>query len=451
MPKHNPRHSGYILYVIIVLSGILYVAIGYFVPRYETAFLLSLYIVLFGGYLILYYLLKADIKTGIFAAIAFRLLLLFSIPALSDDVYRFIWDGRLLASGINPFDEVPDFYIIQDLGIPGIDQSLYANLNFTLHHTMYPPVAQFTGWVAALIASNSVFWSVVVIRTFILTADIGSIFLIRKLLEVYKVKKERVLLYALNPLVILELTGNLHHEAFVLLFLLLAILLLNRDKQVKSAISFGLAVGSKLIPVIFLPLLISRLGIKRTVVYGLVMAGVTFILFIPFINEQLMYAFMSSGSLYFLKFEFNASIYYLIREVGYWVKGYNIIQSAGPWLAAITVAAIVLLAVTDWKRKMKLPEAFMWVLLIYVAFTTTLHPWYIVPLLAFSVFTSYRFPLVWTMMIFLTYSGYSADGFSENLYIIFGEYFVVYGYMLYELIWYNRSNSMKQNAISGSY
>lgn len=450
MPKHNPRHSGYILYIIIAVSGILYVATGYFVPRNETVLLLSLYITLFGGYLILYYLLKNEVKTGIIVAIGFRLLLLFSIPALSDDFNRFIWDGRLLASGVNPFNEVPEYYFKQGFSIPGINQSLYANLNFTLHHTMYPPVAQFTGWVAALISTNSVFWSVVVMRTFILAADIGSIFLIRKLLEVYKAKMECVLLYALNPLVILELTGNLHHEAFVILFLLLAILLLNMDKPVKSAISFGLAISSKLIPLIFLPLLLSRLGIKRTMAYVLVVAGVTFLLFIPFINEQLLHAYISSGMLYFQKFEFNASIYYLIREVGYWVKGYNIIQSAGPWLALITVMAIGLLAVTDWKRKMKLPEALMWVLLIYVAFTTTLHPWYIVPVLAFSVFTSYRFPLLWTMLIFLTYSSYSAYGFSENMYLISGEYLVVYGYMLYELKGHNKSNSMKQNVISAN-
>ena len=319
MPKHNPRHSGYILYIIIAVSGILYVATGYFVPRNETVLLLSLYITLFGGYLILYYLLKNEVKTGIIVAIGFRLLLLFSIPAFFDDFNRFICDGRLLASGVNPFNEVPEYYFKQGFSIPGINQSLYANLNFTLHHTMYPPVAQFTGWVAALISTNSVFWSVVVMRTFILAADIGSIFLIRKLLEVYKAKMESVLLYALNPLVILELTGNLHHEAFVILFLLLAILLLNMDKPVKSAISFGLAISSKLIPLIFLPLLLSRLGIKRTMAYVLGVAGVTFLLFIPFINKQLLHAYFSSGMLYFQKFEINASLYYLIREVCYWV------------------------------------------------------------------------------------------------------------------------------------
>ncbi len=450
MPTHNTRPSGYISYIIIALSGILYVLAGYYVPRYESAVLLSVYFILFGGFLALYYLLKTDIKTGVFAAIALRLLLLFSIPALSDDFYRFVWDGRLLASGINPFGEVPEFYSNQGFGVPGINRSLYANLNFTGHYTMYPPVAQFTGWVAALLATNSVFWSVLVMRIFIIAADIGSIFLIQKLIEVYKVKKERVLLYALNPLVILELTGNLHHEAFVIFFLLLAILLLNQRKLLKSAIAFGLAVSSKLIPLIFLPLLISRLGIKRALVYGLVVAGVTLILFIPFINEPLVHAFTSSGSLYFQKFEFNASVYYLVREVGYRVKGYNIIQSAGPWLAVITIIAIGLLAVLDRKRKMKLPEAFMWVLLIYVVFTTTLHPWYIVPVLAFSVFTSYRFPLVWTIMIFLTYTGYSADGFNENLYLIFGEYIVVFGYMLYELTSY-KGRRVKQNAISESY
>jgi len=67
------------------------------------------------------------------------------------------------------------------------------------------------------------------------------------------------------------------------------------------------------------------------------------------------------------------------------------------------------------ERKPVLPAAGMWVWLIYLALATTVHPWYVAPLLAFSVFSSYRFPLLWSWLIFFSYSGYSAQGFEEVL------------------------------------
>jgi hypothetical protein len=80
----------------------------------------------------------------------------------------------------------------------------------------------------------------------------------------------------------------------------------------------------------------------------------------------------------------------------------------------------------------------MWMLFIYLLFTTTLHPWYISTLFMFSVFTSYRFVAVWTGMIFLTYAGYSQDAFHEVLWLTSLEYVTVLGYLGYEL-WMQRS------------
>jgi alpha-1,6-mannosyltransferase len=74
----------------------------------------------------------------------------------------------------------------------------------------------------------------------------------------------------------------------------------------------------------------------------------------------------------------------------------------------------------------------MWVLCIYFLFVTILHPWYITTLLALSIFTSYRFPLVWTGLIFLTYVGYTATGFTENLWLTAFEYIGVIGYFIFE-------------------
>jgi alpha-1,6-mannosyltransferase len=388
---------------------------------------------------------ETEISFWIVAAILFRLCFLFSMPLLSDDFYRFIWDGRLLAAGVHPFAELPRFYIENNSTIPGIDKSLFDKLTSPDYSTIYPPVNQFIFSVAAKLSFGSILSSVIVIRLFILASEIGTIWLIKKILNHYQLPARNVLLYALNPLVIIELTGNLHFEALLIFFLLLSYWLLIRGKLISSAISFSLAICTKLVPLIFLPLMFSRLGWKKSSIYYLVVGVSTILLFLPLLNAEIISGFNESIGYYFKKFEFNASIYYLVREWGFWKYGHNIIQTVGWKLAVYCTVAILLFAAIDGIKVNRLTNiehltsniftASLFVLLLYLAFATVVHPWYTITLLALSVFTTFRFPIVWSALIFLTYVWYSPDGFSENLWVTAFEYMVVFGYLVYELIW----------------
>jgi alpha-1,6-mannosyltransferase len=164
-------------------------------------------------------------------------------------------------------------------------------------------------------------------------------------------------------------------------------------------------------------------------------------------DQSVFQAMMSSVGLYFNKFEFNASLYYLVREYGFWQYGYNTIQTTGWKLGLI---ASILILIFSFRKGLKwhsdndinsfkiLVADWMWVLGIYFLFVTILHPWYITTLLVFSIFTSYRFPVVWTGLIFLTYTGYSSISFDEILWLTACEYILVFGYLSYE-IWVRKS------------
>jgi hypothetical protein len=249
-----------------------------------------------------------------------------------------------------------------------------------------------------------------------------------------------VLLFALNPLVIIELTGNLHFEGLIIFFMLLAVYLLLRNLWFASAVSMAMAIGSKLVPAIFLPVLISRLGIKQSVRYGMVVSITLLICFFPLFNKEVIQSMSTSMGLYFNKFEFNASLYYLVREFGYWKYGYNIIQTVGWKLGVIAAILIFILSFRyglKWQNTQpisitSLVSDWMWALSIYFFFTTILHPWYITTLIALSVFTSYRFPIIWSGLIFLTYAGYTQNSFHENLWLTAIEYVIVIGYLIFE-------------------
>lgn len=431
------------LSALVLCAGIWLII--YFIERHESGLLLSAYTVSFAAYIIALYTArsKQEVWWLMMTGLLCRWVLLPAIPNLSDDFYRFIWDGRLWNQGINPFAYLPSQIIRNELPaqLQGINAALYQSLNSPDYFTIYPPVNQFIFALATRIFPESVWGSIIIIRAFILLAESTNIWLLYQLLQKARLPARNTLIYALNPLVILELSGNLHFEALMLCFLLLSLYFLQKQHLTLSAASFALAVCTKLIPLIFLPLYLRRLGLRKSVYFYGITGIVTVLMFYPLLSRELMEGMSKSIGLYFQKFEFNASIYYIIREIGYYSQGYNIIESAGRWLA---ISTFLFIMIFTWReRNRQLPVAFMWVLLIYLLLATTVHPWYIIPLLAFSSFSSYRYTIAWSGAIFFSYAGYTTEGYQENLAIIFVEYALVLGILGYELFQQHQGNSYK--------
>ena len=143
--------------------------------------------------------------------------------------------------------------------------------------------------------------------------------------------------------------------------------------------------------------------------------------------------FAVSLDLYFRRFEFNASLYYLMREVGEWVYGYNAIAVVGPLLSALAVLGIVGVALGYRLRRMRgfnpsFAEAAVLSWLIYLACATTVHPWYAIVPLAMAVFTRFRAALIaWSFTIFWSYAHYHDDRFSEHFALIAASYLIPLG------------------------
>jgi hypothetical protein len=440
--------------VISSLLFILFFVIIFVIERHETELLITSYSLTFVLYVwIILKGKKEQLLYWIFAAIAFRLLVTFGIPNLSDDFYRFIWDGKLLSAGFHPFAQAPSYYVENNITVPGTE-GVYSNLNSKNYYTVYPPLAQFVFWICVQL-SDSVYGALLVLKILIFAADIGTIFLLKKLLTRLKLPGQRVLLYALNPLVIVELTGNGHFEAILIFFLVLSCLFIVRNRLWLASFFFALSICIKLIPLLFLPAMFPLLGRKKAIAFCAATAGICLILFLPLLDLDIIQGFKNSLGYYFSRFEFNASLYYLVRAAGYLILGYNIIYIAGAALGAMACILILKISFNENSLThnavsyMQFPQfeermviffyTAMWSMLIYFLFTTTLHPWYITTLLAISIFTRFRFAVLWTFTIFLTYSGYSAKGFDENLWIVAFEYVTVIGYLGYELKWEKHS------------
>ncbi len=421
-----------LIFVQVVCTGLF----GYHLNRASFPELLGLYSILFFSFSLLLKWYHGPQQNLFYAGLLLRVILIFSIPNLSQDFYRFIWDGRMLLHGNNPYLYLPST-IINDAGfhMPEAQQLFNGMGSLSAgHYTNYPPVNQFCFAIAALVASKSIFSSVIVFKLLIIGADIGTFYIGKKLLKQQNLPAKNIFLYFLNPLVIIELTGNLHFEGVMVFFLIWSLYLLQTDRLKWASVLFALSVSVKLVPLMLLPLLFRKLRFRNGLIFYSLFTASTLLLFLPFFSTTFFSNYSDTVSLWFVNFEFNASIYYLLREIGYQFTGYNLIHFIGKITPLIIFSFIAVVASVKKNEEFKgYCESMLFALCFYFFFSTTVHPWYIITPLALSIFTKYRFPLIWTFTVILSYYAYSNTAFKESPVILVLEYAIVFGLLFWEL------------------
>ena len=432
-------------YIFALFSIAFYVSFGYDLDRTDFIKLSTLYAALFFS---AYKIIKAGASNFWMLAglgILFRLLFFGSIPNLSQDFYRFLWDGRLVAQGINPYLIRPETYMASGVEVLPQMQVLYDSMGAlsTSHFSNYPPVHQLFFAIAALISGKSILGSLIVLRSIILIADLGILWVGRKLLSSLGMNTTKIFWYFLNPFILIEMSGNLHFEGVMLFFLLWGIYLLDKGRWLWAAALIGISVSIKLIPLLFLSLfypyfvedgLFSK-GFWRLKKFFWMLLLVVLITFIPFLSTEFVSNFTNTIGLWFQVFEFNASVHYILRWIGYETIGWNPIATTGKILPVIVV--LFILALTFLRKNTSLRQlitSMMFTVTFYLFLSTTVHPWYLATPLLLSVFTRYRYAILWSFLIVLSYSAYTPDGVSENLWLIALEYTAVIGFLIWELI-----------------
>lgn len=451
--------------LLAFISLVCYYVFAFNLERSNFPFLIGIYALLFTLFYLLVQKGKTDFRLLAMIAIVLRLVAIPLIPNLSQDFYRFIWDGRMLVRGLNPYLTTPQSYILSgDLEIVSQASELYAGMG-TLngsHYTNYPPVNQLIFAIAGLLSGNSILGAAIVFRVSIIIADLGIIIYGKKLLSRLGLPIHNIFWYALNPFIIIEMTGNLHFESVMLFFVVWSLYLLSRGKWILSAVVLALSISTKLLPLLFLPLFLQyfltrgnqktthfrsshalkirfreiKKNLPRLLYFYLIVIGVVILSFLPFLTGEFAENFGATIALWFKKFEFNASVYYIVRYIGFQTIGWNIIGDVGPILPRIVVGFLVLIAFVRNNRSMQaMITGILLGIFFYFLFSTTVHPWYVATPLLLCVFTRYRFPLVWSATVMLSYAAYGPDGFNENLWLVGLEYVVVIGFFIGEVFW----------------
>ncbi len=452
MKNFYQLHKTSLLFVVVALA--FYLSFAYDLVRSDFIKLIGLYAGLFYLSWNIYKIEKGNFWFLAGVALVSRFLFIGAIPNLSQDFYRFLWDGRMIVAGFNPYLYLPENLIT--LGTAPVSQAklLFDGMGAlnASHYTNYPPLNQLIFAIAGLLAGKSILGSVVVLRTIIIAADFGTLYFGSKLLKQLNLPTSRIFLYVLNPFIIIELTGNLHFEGVMVFLLIWSLYLLHNKKWVGSGVVFACSVLLKLVPLLLLPFFFgyfiykrkhsnnndlaqdSELGFQKLIGFYLIVGVTVLFGFAPILSSAFIENFIATIGLWFQKFEFNASFYYIVRWIGFQVKGYNIIETAGKALPVLVV--LILMGLSFFKKNnstQKLITSMLFGFTAYLFLSTTVHPWYLAIPLILSVFTNYKYVLVWSFTIILSYFAYSGEQFQENLWVVGLEYLLVFACLIWEV------------------
>jgi hypothetical protein len=313
-------------------------------------------------------------------AVTLRVPLFFTQPSLSDDVWRYIHDGRAQLAGINPYQYAPSHKATAAFRGPE-----YERINHRELQTIYPPASQLAFRAIAAFSNPLLAW-----RLMLLAAELTMLLMAARFLRRRGMHQNNLALYAWHPLAIIETIGSAHVEAFGILLLVLALTATVQGRQLQAGIAFAASVATKLIaaPIAF----IATRGYRLPVAFALTLV----ILYIPFVVDRT--NALGSLGVFAERWESNSSIHALLSPV-IGQRNYRLCA------AAVLIGIITILRFKNVDLINTVPIYF----LALFALAPVVHPWYLLWLLALLPLRRNPFDalgkaaLFWTVSVALAY------------------------------------------------
>jgi alpha-1,6-mannosyltransferase len=314
---------------------------------------------------------------GLLLAVLWQIPFLLATPGTDDDIHRYLWDGRVQRLGYNPYIVVPSDPAFAELHTPET-----RTLNNPDVPSPYPAGAQlFFRGVTAI--RESIF----ALKLAFVVCDLAIVLVLLDILRFSGEGAHWVLAYTWNPLLATEVAGSGHIDIVGVLLVVVSAAALARRWRTVAAVTFGLAVAVKLLPIVLLPLYWKRVRVRDAALAAIVVG----LLYVPFLNH----GWIPIGSLgtYIQRFRFNDPVFATLEHV------------ATPQLV-VGLAVLVGLLIAVWMRS-KAPalsaDAFAWPMAAALLCAPVVYPWYLLWLLPFARSASTAPLIVWTVSIIPTY------------------------------------------------
>ena len=323
---------------------------------------------------------RAVDRVAIVTALLFGAALVFAPPLLSDDVYRYLWEGRLWLEGINPYRLAPD-----DPALAHLRDELWVNINNKPLGSIYPPLSQLL-FVAAQWLGGKV-WSLKLLGLF---AHVLSVAAVARICT----ERRASLALAVNPLLLSEAALNGHFDILCGVALLIAVWALSRHRFVQAVVAACVAVGLKVVGLVVLPLMARRP--KMLVATALTSA----LLLAPLVWSRALGDPGSGLGQFATRWRGNDSVFALIHAL----SGTLFEESQAALVARLVVALALLLPcfLIIYRRlpPLQAVRVLVWAVLLL---SPQVHPWYLAWLLPLEVAAGGFAGFVWSASVLLAY------------------------------------------------
>lgn len=288
------------------------------------------------------------------AGLALRLLALGLPPVLSDDVFRYLWEGHVQLAGLDPFSHPPGAEALLPLR-----DAVWAQVNHKEVSTIYPPGALWLFRGVAALLYEPLGW-----KLLSGAADLGVLLSLAALCRERGVAAWAPTLYALHPLPVLESAGSGHLESPALLCLTLALLASGRGRGSLAVFAASAGALIKLLPAAALLPLLRRH--RARALPGLVGASaLALALSLPFLEAGV--TLTRGFQRYYEAWSFNSALFP-------WLEAWMGSPAEGRALGVALGAAWCALAA--WRRRD--PAAFcLDVAAALLLLSPVVHPWYV--------------------------------------------------------------------------
>lgn len=414
-----------LLIVLIVISEILYLSLYLNLSNPIIVFTSVAILNSFIFIAICLVILKNESSTRlaytlVAVGILFRLTVLFYPPTASDDINRYIWDGKVQANGINPYKYAP---ADSSLGFLH-SEDLPSKVNFPKMKSIYPPVAQVIFFLSYKLFGESYLGY----KLFLFVFEILTIILLLFLLRLLRRPESFVGIYALCPLPVMQFMIDGHVDGLGIPLLILSIILFFRRKKFWFLLVLGLSISTKLISGMILPYTAYELERR---IWKRILACIIVLLFfaltyVPYLTGGV---FPFEALMTFTtNWTFNGSAFSVFFDI----LGDN--QKARLISAALFIIAGIYIF---FKHKGVMEKMYM-IFFAFFLLSPTVHPWYLTWLTALLPL-SFR----WSGVLFVALVslanyvviGYKLNGVWEMpVFILLAEYMPVYVMLLWETL-----------------
>lgn len=331
----------------------------------------------------------------VLTAVTARVFLSFWEPVLSDDIFRYVWEGRVSLAGFNPFAYAPSSEVLASLR----DARIWPQVNHPEIPTIYPPIAQAVFTLNALWDGGTTS-----LRWLFLGIELGLCALIFRILSAH-MRVVFLVVYALNPLVIVEVAWSGHLDVIAYLSLCAAMLLWQQNPHSSTRLSLGvgtllgLSIGAKFLGVMGLGLMVLSPTVHRLksrVVIALVAVLVVGLSYIPFVDagKDLFAGFGTYAASWQSNDSVFRAIYVGVEEslkhnghkrifqiAGQGLASDQIAATTGKFVAVVVMALVFGFVVQVLRRPL---YGFLVLMLTLLVMAPTVHPWYVAWLVPFA-------------------------------------------------------------------